>query len=61
MGVIGMADRSELMRDDRDIQKLLELLLEGASSSPGQPLDDHYFDDLRRQVRSRDLADRLVG
>jgi len=49
------------MRDDRENQKLLELLLEGASSSPGQPLDDHYFDDLRRQVRSRDLADRLVG
>ena len=43
----------ELIRKDQDIQQLRALLLEGASSPAGLPVDAGYFDDLRKRVRSR--------
>ncbi len=39
--------------DHQDRPRLRNLLLEGASSPPTEPLDDAYFDGLREQVRSR--------
>jgi antitoxin ParD1/3/4 len=41
----------ELIRRDRDRQQLRALLLEGASSSPGAPADEAYFDALRERAR----------
>lgn len=43
----------ELIRKDQDIQQLRALLLEGASSPAGPPVDGGYFDDLRKRVRHR--------
>jgi antitoxin ParD1/3/4 len=43
----------ELIRKDQDIQQLRALLLEGASSPAGPPVDAAYFDDLRMRVRHR--------
>ena len=41
----------ELIRKDQDIQRLRALLLEGASSPTGAPVDAGYFEDLRGRVR----------
>lgn len=41
----------ELIRKDQDIQRLRALLLEGASSPAGAPVDAGYFEDLRGRVR----------
>lgn len=38
----------ELIRRDQDRQRLRGLLLEGAASAPTEPVDDAYFDDLRK-------------
>ena len=43
----------ELIRHDQDRQRLRGLLLEGASSSPTEPVDQAYFDGLRERVRGR--------
>jgi antitoxin ParD1/3/4 len=43
----------ELIRNDRDRQRLRGLLLDGASSAPTGPVDGTYFDALRERVRSR--------
>jgi antitoxin ParD1/3/4 len=43
----------ELIRKDQDRQRLRQLLLEGASSSPMTSADAAYFDSLRERVRSR--------
>ncbi len=43
----------ELIRRDHDKTKLRDLLLEGATSAPGQVLDKNYFDVLRRGVRKQ--------
>ena len=43
----------ELIRDDRDRQHLRGLLLEGALSTPAEPVDGTYFNGLRERVRSR--------
>lgn len=40
----------ELIRHDQDRQLLRRLLLEGASSSPGTPVDDDYFAALRKRA-----------
>ncbi|WHO77256.1 type II toxin-antitoxin system ParD family antitoxin [Rhizobium sp. BT03] len=37
----------ELIRRDRDRQRLRDLLLEGASSETTEPVDANYFDSLR--------------
>ena len=41
----------ELIRKDQDIQHLRALLLDGAASPSGDPVDAAYFDDLRTRVR----------
>ncbi len=41
-----------LIRHDRDRQRLRALLLEGASSPPGPPIDDAYFNGLRQRARA---------
>lgn len=42
----------ELIRKDQDRQNLRGLLLEGASSPPTAPVDDAYFDALRKRARA---------
>jgi len=42
----------ELIRKDRDVQKLRQLLLDGAASELAGPADDAYFDSLRDHVSS---------
>lgn len=41
----------ELIRKDRDRQRLRGLLLEGAASAPSSPADKAFFDGLRQRVR----------
>ncbi|UVK55040.1 type II toxin-antitoxin system ParD family antitoxin [Mesorhizobium sp. AR02] len=43
----------ELIRHDQDRQRLRGLLLEGASSAPGAPVDDDYFDALRKRAQGQ--------
>lgn len=40
----------ELIRRDRDRQALRAMLLDGAASAPGAPVDRGYFDQLRDRV-----------
>lgn len=40
----------ELIRRDRDRQRLRSALLEGAASAPGMPADEAWFDGLRRKA-----------
>lgn len=42
----------ELIRKDQDRQRLRGLLLAGANAAPAAPVDDHYFDSLRKRVRN---------
>ena len=42
----------ELIRKDQARQQLRSLLLAGASSAPGDPVDSEYFESLRSRVRS---------
>jgi antitoxin ParD1/3/4 len=42
----------ELIRQDRDRQWLRGLLLAGAVSEPGMPVDGGYFESLREHVRN---------
>ncbi|TRC93935.1 type II toxin-antitoxin system ParD family antitoxin [Mesorhizobium sp. WSM4303] len=44
---------SELIRRDQDRQRLRHLLLKGASSEPGPPVDDGYFAELRKRAQSK--------
>jgi antitoxin ParD1/3/4 len=41
----------ELIRKDQDRQRLRSLLLAGAASEPGAPVDGGYFESLRDRVR----------
>ena len=41
----------ELIRKDQETQHLRALLLHGAASPSGDPVDAAYFDDLRTRVR----------
>ena len=43
----------DLIRKDQDRQRLRALLLEGASSPPGEPADARYFEALRARVNAR--------
>jgi len=43
----------ELIRRDQDRQLLRGLLLEGASSAPGVPVDDDYFAALRKRAQGQ--------
>jgi antitoxin ParD1/3/4 len=42
----------ELIRKDQDRLRLRGLLLAGAASAPTEPVDESYFDRLRRKVKS---------
>ncbi len=46
----------ELIRKDQDRQRLRNILLEGAESTPSEPADATYFDALRDRIRRH--ADR---
>lgn len=41
----------ELLRKEQDRLHLRGLLLEGATSTPTKPVDDAYFDGLRRKAK----------
>lgn len=43
----------ELIRKDQDRTRLRGLLLMGAESAQGKPVDKAYFDDLRNRVHRR--------
>ena len=43
----------ELIRRERDKERLRQLLLEGAASPGTRPADRAYFDELRQRVRDR--------
>ena len=43
----------ELIRRDQDRQRLRELLLEGAASTPTAPADVSYFEGLRERLRQQ--------
>lgn len=43
----------ELIRKDQDIQRLREMLLDGASSAAAAPVDAGYFRGLRDHVMQR--------
>ncbi|RUX30716.1 type II toxin-antitoxin system ParD family antitoxin [Mesorhizobium sp. M2A.F.Ca.ET.042.01.1.1] len=43
----------ELIRHDQDRQSLRRLLLEGASSAPGAPVNEDYFAMLRKRARGQ--------
>lgn len=43
----------ELIRKDRDVQRLREMLLEGADSAATAPVDADYFQGLRDRVMQR--------
>lgn len=43
----------ELIRRDQDAQRLREMLLEGASSPAGAPVDAAYFQSLRERAAQR--------
>ena len=43
----------ELIRKDQDIQRLREMLLDGAGSATTPPVDDGYFQGLRDRVTQR--------
>ena len=46
----------ELIRKDRDRQRLRGLLLEGAASASASPADEAFFDGLRERVRRHDTV-----
>lgn len=46
----------ELLRRDRDRQRLRSLLLDGAASASTAPVDEAYFDGLRERVRTSGRA-----
>lgn len=43
----------ELIRKDQDVQRLRGLLLDGANSLAGAPIDSGYFQELRDRVHRR--------
>lgn len=43
----------ELIRKERDRERLRRLLLEGAASPPTAPADAAFFDELRERVHQR--------
>lgn len=53
----GYSSTSEYLRDlirkQRDIEQLRQMLLEGANSGPGRVIDDAYFAELRERAKQR--------
>jgi antitoxin ParD1/3/4 len=46
----------ELIRKERDRQRLRALVLEGLESGPGEVVDEAFFDDLRESIRNAGAA-----
>ena len=46
----------ELIRKQRDVEKLRAMLMEGANSGQGRPVDDAFFAELRDVAKSRNAA-----
>jgi antitoxin ParD1/3/4 len=46
----------ELIRRERDLQRLQALLLEGPASGPGVPIDREWFDAWRARIRASGAA-----
>ncbi len=46
----------ELIRKQRDIEALRQLLLDGVNSGPGKTIDDAWFADLREKAKGRSAA-----
>lgn len=43
----------ELIRKQRDVERLRQMLLDGANSGPGRVIDDAYFAELRERAKQR--------
>jgi antitoxin ParD1/3/4 len=43
----------ELIRHQRDVEKLRGLLLDGASSGPAIPMEPEFFDKMRKHAEGR--------
>ena len=60
VGTRGFGTSSEYVRDlirkDQDVQRLRELLLDGAGTIPTKPVDNGYFQDLRNRVAQRQAS-----
>lgn len=41
-----------LVRKEQQVERLRALLLDGATSGPGEPVDDAYFEGLRQRARN---------
>lgn len=46
----------ELIRNQRDMEKLRNALLDGFNSGPAMPMESDFFDGLRKRARSRKHA-----
>lgn len=46
----------DLIRKQRDVERLRNMLLEGANSGPGREVDDAFFAELRMVAKNRDAA-----
>ncbi len=46
----------ELIRRDRDRERLRGLLMEGAKSAPTEPVNDGYFESLRARAQNSSKA-----
>ena len=43
----------ELIRKQRDVEKLRQMLLDGANSGPATPMEPSFFDQMRERARAR--------
>lgn len=43
----------ELIRKQRDVEKLRQMLLDGANSGPATPMEPNFFDKMRERAHAR--------
>ncbi len=43
----------ELIRKQRDVEKLRQMLLDGANSGPATPMEPDFFDKMRERAHAR--------
>jgi len=43
----------ELIRKQRDVEKLRQMLLDGANSGPATPMEPDFFDKMRERAHTR--------
>lgn len=46
----------DLIRKQREIETLRQILLDGANSGPGKKIDDAWFTDLRQRAKQRTVG-----